>query len=66
MGYSCIEAQCWGKTPYTGKAEALRRIAHQLKPRRRKTGHHGRMLCPYRCAYCHQWHVGSERMKERG
>lgn len=54
-------SECMGKTPYATKAKAIDRIHHQTKNKRRhkrRCGEH-MTLVPYRCPFCHHWHVGS-------
>lgn len=55
------EPWCEGKTPYPSKAQAMARVQHQKGNRRRKRGkgEQCRILMPYRCTVCHQWHVGA-------
>jgi hypothetical protein len=46
------KAQCQGKTRW--KSEAMARVF--LQRLRREVPGNG--LQPYRCTYCHRWHVG--------
>lgn len=54
---------CIGKVRYATKGKAIERIQHQKKTHRRCKrygGWSGKMvLAPFRCRYCHGWHVGS-------
>jgi rubrerythrin len=66
---------CDGKTAYQNKAEALARIRHQCKNRKRRryTGWSGdQTIHAYRCRTCGHWHVGGtsrstkRRLREDG
>lgn len=55
-------AECRGKTPYHNKGAAILRIRQQKrKHRTRRDGgwSGGMVLTPYKCRFCHQWHVGA-------
>jgi pyruvate-formate lyase-activating enzyme len=59
---------CTGKKAYRTWSEADAALRGTLRYGR--NGHHSRAatgtrLAPYRCRWCHEWHIGSEP-KERG
>lgn len=49
---------CAGKTGYGSKADALACIGHREKAGRARQRGSGKMH-PYRCRFCHQWHIGA-------
>lgn len=54
-----IAASCEGKTPYLGKADALRVIRHRAKPGRIDRAKGRGTLDAYKCRNCRSWHIGS-------
>lgn len=59
---------CTGKEPFATKAKALEVIERRRRKSRRRHNAKGdrrevARLCPYRCAYCHQWHIGGHLIR---
>lgn len=51
-------SDCQGKQVFESKASALRILRLRAKRGRRDN------LLPYRCPYCHQWHLGHRKLKD--
>lgn len=58
--YVGLQQYACRKVPYKSEGAAL---AHVRASERRE---HGWNMQPYRCARCHRWHVGGDRLGIRG
>lgn len=52
-------AGCFGKQQYSSFSGAERAVAKMLRKARYKS--RGGSLKPYRCKYCHAFHLGSDK-----